>query len=144
MRFVTSSTLALLGLRACATLSFTPLVPISPPLIDGKARLFSAPPLRPGGGSFALLASSGDSATSAEEEARRLREQAERLRREVADVERSKQEVAKAEREESERTAAEKRDVRMRYSAEVPILKGDGSTVLERVDFPPRIAGGMR
>ena len=36
----------------------------------------------------------------------------------------------------------EKRSIRMRYSAEVPILKDSGETVIERVDFPPRHDGG--
>eukprot|EP00566_Odontella_aurita_P028331 CAMPEP_0113554252 /NCGR_PEP_ID=MMETSP0015_2-20120614/16049_1 /TAXON_ID=2838 /ORGANISM="Odontella" /LENGTH=200 /DNA_ID=CAMNT_0000455379 /DNA_START=361 /DNA_END=963 /DNA_ORIENTATION=+ /assembly_acc=CAM_ASM_000160 len=82
----------------------------------------------------------GDS--NPEDEARKLREQAELLRREVEDVERQKQEVARVEREEEEKIESQKRDTRLRYSTEVPILKGDGTTVMERVDFPPRIAGG--
>ena len=31
---------------------------------------------------------------------------------------------------------------RLRYSAEVPILKDMGEEVMERVDFPPRLKGG--
>ena len=36
----------------------------------------------------------------------------------------------------------QKDNLRMRYSAEVPILKDMGEEVMERVDFPPRIKGG--
>lgn len=79
---------------------------------------------------------------SPEDEARQLREQAERLRQEVEVVELGKREVARAEAEEQKQIESQKQDVRMRYSAEIPILKGDGTTTFERVDFPPKITGG--
>ncbi|KAI2489441.1 hypothetical protein MHU86_25153 [Fragilaria crotonensis] len=76
--------------------------------------------------------------SSPEDVARELREQAEQLRQQVASFEREKQQAAKAERQEREKIFKRSRVVRNRYSAEVPIRKSDGTTVVERVDFPPR------
>lgn len=78
-----------------------------------------------------------------------LLEKARRLREEVSAIESSKAVIQKGkDAEEEERRMAEdearaqndKR--RMRYSAEVPILKDMGDEVMERVDFPPRLKGG--
>ena len=77
-----------------------------------------------------------------EDEARRLQEEAERIRAEIASFEQQKEEVARKEEWKQEQIKSEQQNKRMRYSAEVPILKGDGSTVVERVDFPPRIKDG--
>ena len=55
---------------------------------------------------------------------------------------REKDDAIRAEEEERDRFEAERRRTRERYSAEVPILKGDGATEMERVEFPPRIDGG--
>ena len=76
--------------------------------------------------------------SSPEDVARELREQADKLRKQVASFEQEKEQAAKAERELLEKSRQEKQVVRNRYSAKVPIMKGDGSTVVERVDFPPR------
>lgn len=81
-------------------------------------------------------------ATSKDEEARRLKEGAERLRAEVASFEKEKKDMEREERRQQEELSSQKQQIRMRYSAEVPILKGDGSTVMERVDFPPLIKDG--
>lgn len=71
--------------------------------------------------------------------AKALQEQAAALRREVEAFEASKQEENdKIEFEAKEQQRA-KDELRLRYSAEVPILKGDGSIVMERCDFPPRM-----
>ncbi len=71
--------------------------------------------------------------------AKALQEQAAALRREVEAFEASKQEESdKIEFEAKEQQQA-KDELRLRYSAEVPILKGDGSVVMERCDFPPRM-----
>jgi len=43
--------------------------------------------------------------------------------------------------QDQEQIQKDQQDLRMRYSAEVPILKGDGSVVMERCDFAPRIKG---
>ena len=75
---------------------------------------------------------------SPEELAQELREQAEQLREEVASFQREKELVAEVERKNQEQIRQEKESIRNRYSARVPILKGDGSTVVEQVDFPPR------
>mmetsp|Transcript_4554 Transcript_4554/g.12872 ORF Transcript_4554/g.12872 Transcript_4554/m.12872 type:complete len:246 (+) Transcript_4554:73-810(+) len=78
----------------------------------------------------------------AEDEARKLRELASQLRGEVDAFQQEKDEVAAAEEKERDEIIAAKQETRMRYSAEVPILKGDGQTAMERVDFPPRIKDG--
>ena len=80
--------------------------------------------------------------TDAEDEARKLRELASQLRGEVDAFQKGKDEVAAAEQKAKDEVIAAKTETRMRYSAEVPILKGDGQTVMERVDFPPRIKDG--
>lgn len=89
-----------------------------------------------------VLLHSSPSPSDVEEEARKLRELASQLRGEVSDFELAKDEVVAAELAEKNKIIEEKQQVRMRYSAEVPILKGDGQTVMERVDFPPRIPDG--
>lgn len=82
------------------------------------------------------------SSSSGEDEARRLQEEAERIRAEIASFEQQKEEVAREEEWKQQQIQSERQNKRMQYSAEVPILKGDGSTVVERVDFPPRIEDG--
>lgn len=82
-------------------------------------------------------------ASSKDGEARRLKEEAERIRAEVASFEQEKKNVEREEERKEREILSQKQKVRMRYSAEVPILKGDGSTVMERVDFAPRMKEGM-
>jgi hypothetical protein len=76
--------------------------------------------------------------SSYEAEAQELREKAEQLRKEIETLETSKKdaEVAELKTLYAEQTVIEAR--RQRYSAVVPILKPDGSTVEERCDFTPR------
>mmetsp|Transcript_20433 Transcript_20433/g.47292 ORF Transcript_20433/g.47292 Transcript_20433/m.47292 type:complete len:253 (+) Transcript_20433:38-796(+) len=81
--------------------------------------------------------------------ARLLREEAAKIRREIASYEEQKDEAEKRERMEQvkqQRKVQEARqmaqEVRNRYSAVIPVLKGDGRTVMERVDFPPRHSNG--
>lgn len=76
---------------------------------------------------------------SVEDEAQTLREKAEQLRREVASFEDSKREVKQKMEEQQQADFRGKEELRMRYSAEVPILKGDGSVEMERCDFAPRL-----
>lgn len=78
-----------------------------------------------------------------------LLEKARRLRQEVSAIESSKLETQKENAERKKQKQVEKNKVqeqlnkqRLRYSAEVPILKDMGEEVLERVDFPPRLKGG--
>ena len=82
------------------------------------------------------------SSESGKDTAEELRRQAEKLRREVDSFEQSKREAV----EEEERAREKERDAseaqRERYSAIVPILKPDGTTVEERCDFPPRHRDG--
>jgi hypothetical protein len=73
-------------------------------------------------------------------EAERLQKQAEKLRREVELFEAEKKSARIAERIKFEQEQAAKQATRRRYSALVPILKPDGSTVEERCDFSPKLA----
>mmetsp|Transcript_26781 Transcript_26781/g.54134 ORF Transcript_26781/g.54134 Transcript_26781/m.54134 type:complete len:307 (+) Transcript_26781:59-979(+) len=82
-------------------------------------------------------------------ETEKLLEKARQLRDEVSSLQSSKlqaQELReKTEQSERQRVLEEQRqkeEIRMRYSAVVPILKDMGEEVMERVDFPPRIIGG--
>lgn len=69
--------------------------------------------------------------------ARSLKEKAEKLRRDVLELEQSKAQVGyeKLRRESEERRRQQ--EVRARYSAFLPILKPDGRTVDEQIQFPP-------
>jgi hypothetical protein len=82
-------------------------------------------------------------ASTKDEEARRFKEEANRIRAEVASFEQEKKNVELEEERKEREIISQKEKVRTRYSAEVPILKGDGSTVIERVDFAPRMKEGM-
>jgi hypothetical protein len=70
-----------------------------------------------------------------------LMQQAEKLRNEVNSFESEREEEKQKIRLVKEDAEREKQNEFMRYSAEVPILKGDGSEVMERVQFPPRFKG---
>lgn len=74
-----------------------------------------------------------------DQHARILREKADQLRREIESFEDSKREQKRKFEEEQQAILKEKQDIRERYSAQVPILKSDGSVVMERCDFPPRL-----
>jgi hypothetical protein len=67
-----------------------------------------------------------------------LRRKAEQLRRDVDRLEKAKEVVLLEEAEKEQQIRVEKEELRHRYSALVPILKPDGSTVVERCDFSPR------
>jgi len=71
--------------------------------------------------------------------AKKLRQQAAKLREEVDSLEQRKRDAADAEQRALEQERASAVAQRERYSAVVPILKPDGSTVEERCDFSPRI-----
>ena len=92
--------------------------------------------------SATVLLHASSSPSDVEEEARRLRELASQLRGEVSEFQQAKDEVAAAEQEAKNKATEQKQHIRLQYSAEVPILKSDGKTVMERVDFPPTIPGG--
>ena len=77
--------------------------------------------------------------TTAAVTAQELQRQAAQLRQQVDSWQQSKLEAAQQEqraREEEQAAAAAERE---RYSAVLPILKPDGTTVMERCDFPPRL-----
>jgi len=92
--------------------------------------------------SATVLLHASSSPSDVEEEARMLRELASQLRGEVSEFQQAKDEVAAAEQEAKNKAIEQEQHIRLQYSAEVPILKSDGTTVMERVDFPPRIPGG--
>jgi hypothetical protein len=76
---------------------------------------------------------------SVEDEAKTLREKAAQLRKEVATFEGSKREGKQKLEVEQQAVLRGKEEMRMRYSAEVPILKEDGRVEMERCDFAPRL-----
>ena len=76
---------------------------------------------------------------NAEDEAQALLEKAEKLRKEVESIQEVKREENQKLEEERQAVVKENEELRMRYSAEVPILKGDGSVQMERCDFSPRL-----
>jgi hypothetical protein len=87
--------------------------------------------------------------TNNDDDTNKLLEKARKLREEVSAVEKSKAEVQKqndakeqAQREAEMEVKKQKDQQRLRYSAEVPILKDMGEEVMERVDFTPRLKGG--
>ena len=81
-----------------------------------------------------------DNANDQSIEAQKLLDEAKRLREEVKSFDKAKQDVVDAENLKKEKIVAEKKETRMRYSAEVPILKGNGIEEVERVDFPPLLS----
>ena len=77
-----------------------------------------------------------------EDEAERLQREADKLREEIASLEDDKLKAEQdANRQQQVEVAAAKQR-RDQYSAVVPILKPDGTTVMERVDFPPLHGNG--
>ena len=88
-----------------------------------------------------LFENSSNSRSSSDD----LREKAAALRREVEEFEASKQKESDQIRQEAETVLRQKEKTRLRYIAEVPILKGDGTVSMERCDFsPPRIMGVVK
>jgi hypothetical protein len=67
-----------------------------------------------------------------------LRRKAEQLRREVQQLESAKQAAKMEQSKREQQIQAEQDDRRNRYSVMVPILKPDGTTVVERCHFQPR------
>jgi hypothetical protein len=101
------------------------------------------------GNIFAWLSSSQSSAPirlsetalfASNEDAQKLREEAERLRREISSFEKQKETAQQEGRSKLEAESRTKQELRERYSAIVPILKPDGSTANERCDFQPKFA----
>lgn len=81
-----------------------------------------------------LLASSPKSAM---ELAERLKEQAKNLREEIESFQQTKDDMEAEEKQQIQQELDEKQAWIDKYSAVVPILKPDGSTVSEQVQFPP-------
>lgn len=86
---------------------------------------------------------------SSDYDTNKLLEKARKLREEISAIEASKVEVQKQndareqELREAENDVKKQRDEqRLRYSAEVPILKDMGEEVMEKIYFPPRLKGG--
>ena len=106
---------------------------------------FSSPPTR--ACQFSLLLASNSDVN--DDSTDNLLEKARRLRQEVSAIESSKLETQKENAARQKQKQMEENKVqeqlnkqRLRYSAEVPILKDMGEEVMERVDFPPRLKGG--
>ena len=109
---------------------------------------FSSPPTRAcRRQQFSLLLASNSDVN--DDSTDNLLEKARRLRQEVSAIESSKLETQKENAARQKQKQMEENKVqeqlnkqRLRYSAEVPILKDMGEEVMERVDFPPRLKGG--
>mmetsp|Transcript_20718 Transcript_20718/g.57562 ORF Transcript_20718/g.57562 Transcript_20718/m.57562 type:complete len:304 (+) Transcript_20718:210-1121(+) len=82
---------------------------------------------------------SGSGSGSGSDSSEELREKAAALRREVEAFEATKQQQRDALDQQAAAEQQERQERRLRYSAEVPILKGDGTVSMERCDFPPRL-----
>lgn len=80
--------------------------------------------------------------SSANHEAEKLKQQAENLRKEIESFEQKKRFAEQEARQKVEQERASTAATRDRYSAVVPILKPDGSTMLERCDFTPKYKDG--
>jgi hypothetical protein len=99
----------------------------------------SGNPIRKSSSLFAKqVTEDGDSDDSNMSMVETLRRKAEQLRRDVDRLEKAKEIVQMEQTEKEQQIRAEKEELRHRYSALVPILKPDGSTVVERCDFSPR------
>ena len=77
--------------------------------------------------------------SSPEDDALLWQQQAQKLRDEIEALEASKAKMAEEEQKQTQLLLDEKRDYLERYSATIPILKPDGTTVMESVTFPPRL-----
>ena len=80
-----------------------------------------------------------EASLSPEEEAQKLKEEAQRLRQEIEQFQQEKDSMEAEERQKIQKELDDKQAYMDRYSAVVPILKPDGSTVEETVQFPPRL-----
>lgn len=89
---------------------------------------------------WSLREARSDSEVSQSEEAERLKEQAQKLREEIEQFQSEKDSMEEAERRQVQAELDEKQAFIDRYSAVVPILKPDGSTVEEKVQFPPKLS----
>ena len=69
---------------------------------------------------------------SVDDETESLRRKAAQLRDEVSEFENSKKDILKKEKKERSEVLKKKEEIRMRYSAEVPILKSDGNVEKEK------------
>mmetsp|Transcript_7784 Transcript_7784/g.21013 ORF Transcript_7784/g.21013 Transcript_7784/m.21013 type:complete len:273 (-) Transcript_7784:240-1058(-) len=76
---------------------------------------------------------------SLEQEAEKLRQQAAKLREEVESFNQRKSDIAEEEQQQIQAELDERQAYIDRYSAVVPILKPDGSSVDEKVQFPRRL-----
>lgn len=134
----TSVVLFIILYNAATALAFT-----TPPFIISNRR--HAPPkawahqlhLRP-----LFSRSSNDDTDNLLEKARRLRQEVSAIETSKVEIQREKDAKERARQVAETEMKEQKDNLRMRYSAEVPILKDMGEEVMERVDFPPRIKGG--
>lgn len=77
--------------------------------------------------------------SSLEQEAEKLKEQARKLREEIENFQKQKDTMREEERQKIQSELDEREAYIEKYSAVIPILKPDGETVEERVQFSPRL-----
>jgi hypothetical protein len=81
----------------------------------------------------------GSTPESAAEEANRFKEQARKLREEIDSFQQGKDDMEEAERRQTQEELDARQVLVDLYSAVVPILKPDGTTLEEKVQFPPKL-----
>jgi hypothetical protein len=107
-------------------------------LLGDSAQAFAPLPLgRTAGPLTVEVRATSEQSTAAEAE--RLKEQARLLREEIETFQKQKDSLKDEERREIQAELDAKQAWIDQYSAVVPILKPDGSTVEEQVQFPPRL-----
>ncbi|KAL3914544.1 MAG: hypothetical protein SGARI_000067, partial [Bacillariaceae sp.] len=72
-------------------------------------------------------------------EAKRLREEARKLRQEIEQFEQQKADMEQQEADQKQAELDQRQELIDQYSVVVPILKPDGTTVEEKIQFPPRL-----
>lgn len=105
--------------------------------LSDSARAFAPRPLGRSAGSNSMAMATSEQ-QSAAEEAEKLKEKARLLREEIESFQKEKDSLKEDERRAIQAELDAKQTWIDQYSAVVPILKPDGSTVEEKVQFPPR------
>lgn len=130
-QFLLVAVACLLSAEPAAGFSLAPVAPTC-----GVGRFAPANRAKPATNSQLFGSDNGDNDDAA---ARALQEKAAALRREVEEFEASKQQESDKLQQEADDLRRQSDERRLRYSAVVPILKGDGSVEMERCDFAPRL-----
>lgn len=105
---------------------------------DGSRRTTVLASVSPSSSDFSIF-DGQDEKQASDNVAERLREDARKLRAEIEEYEKRKQDIAMIERENIEAELKARQKIIDRYSVVVPVLKADGTTVNETIQFPPML-----